>query len=178
MDSKTIALMCAFYKAYNDEMVWKDIGDRLKAPYYRSRVDNFWKIRARKIRTDVGKFSFINGTIADWNRLPEGAIGNARIFRKRVREVIIRELKYGDLNEMKCGYIVGTEQRATCLHFLLFLLFSYVLLFYYVFLFSLFSIMSPYVLLFSFCPLVFFGVLFILYITPSLDISAIAIINK
>jgi hypothetical protein len=49
------------------------------------------KIRSRKIRTDVGKFSFVNRTIADWNRLPEGAIGTllvkAHILRKRVRKV-------------------------------------------------------------------------------------------
>jgi hypothetical protein len=70
--------MCALYKAYNDERAWKDIGDRIQAPYYLSRVDHFWKIRARKIRTDVGNFSFVNRTIADWNQLPEGVIGTYR----------------------------------------------------------------------------------------------------
>jgi hypothetical protein len=48
--------------------------------------------RARKIRTDVGKFSFVNRTIADWNQLPEGVIGTSavktHIFRKRVRKAI------------------------------------------------------------------------------------------
>jgi hypothetical protein len=43
------------------------------------------------IRTDVGKFSSVNRTIADWNRLPEGAIGTSlaktHVFRKRVRKV-------------------------------------------------------------------------------------------
>jgi hypothetical protein len=61
-------------KPYNGERAWKDIGDRLQAPYYLSRVDYFWKIRARMIRTDIGKFSFVNRTIAEWNQLPEGAI--------------------------------------------------------------------------------------------------------
>jgi hypothetical protein len=55
------------------------------------RVDHYWKIRSRKIRTDVGKFSFVNRTIADWNRLPEREIGTSlvktHIFRKRVRKV-------------------------------------------------------------------------------------------
>jgi hypothetical protein len=82
--------MCALYKAYNGERAWKDIGVRLQAPYYRSRVDRCWKIRCRKIRTDVGKF-FVNRAIADWNRLPEGAIGTSlvktHVFRKRVRKV-------------------------------------------------------------------------------------------
>jgi hypothetical protein len=49
------ARMCAFYKAYNGERAWKDIGDRLQAPYYRSRVDHCRKIRSRKIRTDIGE---------------------------------------------------------------------------------------------------------------------------
>jgi hypothetical protein len=39
----------------------------------------------------VGKLSFVNRTIADWNRLPERTIGispvKTHIFRKRVREV-------------------------------------------------------------------------------------------
>jgi hypothetical protein len=55
------------------------------------------KIRARKIRTDVGKFSFVNRTIADWNRLPEGVIGTSpvktRIFGKRVRKAKTSEGK-------------------------------------------------------------------------------------
>jgi hypothetical protein len=74
------------YKAYNGQRAWKDIGYRLQAPYYLSSVDHCWKIR-----TDVGKFSFVNRTIADWNRLPEGAIGTSlvktHVFRKKVRKV-------------------------------------------------------------------------------------------
>jgi hypothetical protein len=85
------ARMCALYKAYNGERMWKDIGDRLQAQYYRSRVDHCWKIRSRKIKTDVGKFYFVNRTIADWNRLPQGKIGTSlvktHIFRKRVRKL-------------------------------------------------------------------------------------------
>jgi hypothetical protein len=37
----------------------KEIRDRFQAPSYLSRVDHYWKIRARKQRTDVGKFSFV-----------------------------------------------------------------------------------------------------------------------
>jgi hypothetical protein len=83
--------MCALYKAYNGERAWKDIGDRLQAPFYPSRVDHCWEIWSRKIRTDVGKFSFVNRTIADWNRLNEGVIGisfvKTHVFRKMVRKV-------------------------------------------------------------------------------------------
>jgi hypothetical protein len=81
----------SLYKAYNGERAWKDIGHRLQAPYYLSRVDRCWKIRSRKIRTDVGKFFLVNRTISGWNRLPEGAIGTSfvktHVSRKRVGKV-------------------------------------------------------------------------------------------
>jgi hypothetical protein len=94
---RSTAQICALHKTYNGERAWKDIGDRLQAPYYLSRVDHSWKIRSRKVRTEVGKFSFVNRTIADWNQLPEGVIGTspvkARIFRKRVRKANTSEGK-------------------------------------------------------------------------------------
>jgi hypothetical protein len=72
-------------------------GDRLQALSYLSRVDHNWKIRARKQRTDVGKFCFVNRTITDWNQLSEGEIGaltsNMHSFRKRVRKVITSVVK-------------------------------------------------------------------------------------
>jgi hypothetical protein len=68
---RKIARMCALFKAYTGERACKAIGDRLQAPCYLSRVDHYWKIRARKQRRDVGKYSFVNRTITDWNQLPE-----------------------------------------------------------------------------------------------------------
>jgi hypothetical protein len=95
------ARMFALYKAYNGEKAWKDIGGRLQASYYCSRVDHCWKIRSRKIRTDVGKFSFVNRTIPDCNWLPERETGTSfvktHIFKKRVRKEEI---------EVKGGYIL------------------------------------------------------------------------
>ena len=70
---RKIAHMSALYKAYTGGRAWKEIGDRLQAQSYLSRVDRNWKIRARKQRTCVGKYSFVNWTITDWNRLPGGA---------------------------------------------------------------------------------------------------------
>ena len=67
------------------------IGDSLQAPSYVSRVDHHWKIRARKQRTDIGKYSSVNRSITDWNQLPEAAIGTSHgktlIFKTRVRKV-------------------------------------------------------------------------------------------
>jgi hypothetical protein len=73
------------------------IGNRLQAPSYLSRGDHYWKIRARKQRTDIGKHSFVNRTITDWNKLPEGVIGTSHgktlIFKTRVRKVKTSEGK-------------------------------------------------------------------------------------
>jgi len=88
---RKIARMYALYKAYTGERAWKAIGDSLQAPSCLSRVDHHWKIRARKQRTDIRKYSFVNRTITDWNQLPERAIGTShgktRIFKMRVRKM-------------------------------------------------------------------------------------------
>jgi hypothetical protein len=67
------------YKAYTGERAWKAIGNWLQAPSYLGRVNHYWKIRARKQRTDIGKYSFVNRTITDCNKLPEGAIGTSTV---------------------------------------------------------------------------------------------------
>jgi hypothetical protein len=50
------------------------------------------KIRVRKLRTDTGKYSFVNRTIKLWNQLPAEGLASfhskPNIFRKRVRKVI------------------------------------------------------------------------------------------
>jgi hypothetical protein len=57
------------FKAYSGDRAWKTIRDRFRRPYYLSRVDHVWKIRDRKQRTDIGKYSFLNKTIKNWNQL-------------------------------------------------------------------------------------------------------------
>jgi len=41
-----------------------------------SRDDHNWKIRTRKQRTEVGKYSFVNMTIKSWNQLPAGLLAS------------------------------------------------------------------------------------------------------
>jgi hypothetical protein len=88
---RKIACMCALNKVYTGERVWIAIRDRLQVPSYLSRVDHYWKIRARKQRTDIGKYSFVNRTTTDWNKLPEGVTGTSQgkmhIFKTRVRKL-------------------------------------------------------------------------------------------
>ena len=94
---RKIARMCGLYKAYTGERARKVIGDRLQAPSYLSRFDHYWKIRARKQRKDTGKYSFVNRSITDWKRVPEGAIetshGKTHIFKTRIRKVTTSEGK-------------------------------------------------------------------------------------
>jgi hypothetical protein len=64
---------------------------------YLSRADNVWKIRDRKGRTDIGKYSFVNTNIKNRNQLPAEALGTfhckLKILRKRVRKAIINGMK-------------------------------------------------------------------------------------
>jgi len=89
--------MYALYKAYTGERAWKARRDRLQAPNYLSRVDYYWKITARKQRTDIGKYSLVNRYITGWNQLPEGAIGTSHgkthIFKTKARKVKTSEGK-------------------------------------------------------------------------------------
>jgi hypothetical protein len=62
---------------------------------YPSRDGNYGKIRARKQRTDMAKYSVVNNTIKVLNRLPAEALVTfpckSHDFRQRVRKVIISE---------------------------------------------------------------------------------------
>ena len=62
-----------------------------------SRVDHVRKIRDRKRRMVIGKYSFVNRTIKNLNQLPAEALGTfpckPKIFRNRVRKAIINGMK-------------------------------------------------------------------------------------
>jgi hypothetical protein len=62
--------ICALFKEYTGERAWKAVDDRLQ-----SRVDDDRKIRSRKQKTDIGKYSFVNRTIQLWNQLPADILG-------------------------------------------------------------------------------------------------------
>ena len=90
---RKLSRICALYKAYSGEGAWKTIGDRLQRPHYLSRVDHKKKIRTRGQRTDIGKYSFVNRTIQDWNQLPgtvfEQLPCTQMAFKKRARKEIL-----------------------------------------------------------------------------------------
>jgi hypothetical protein len=65
--------------------IWQD-----SESSYLSSVDHDWKIKNRRQRTDIGKYSFVYRTIQLWNKLPMNVLGTfpskTRNFRKRVRK--------------------------------------------------------------------------------------------
>jgi hypothetical protein len=89
---RKLSRICALFKAYSGERVWKAIGDRLQRPHYPSRVDHERKIRSRRQRTDIGKHSFVNRTIQDWNQSPAEVLGTLpckpNTLKKRVKKAI------------------------------------------------------------------------------------------
>jgi hypothetical protein len=87
-----IARICALFKVYKGEQVWKAISDRLQKTCYLNRVHHDRKIRSRKQKTHVRKYFFVNRTIQLWIQLPADALGTPSCepsnFRKKVRKVI------------------------------------------------------------------------------------------
>jgi hypothetical protein len=72
---RTKARLCALFKAYCGERTWKVIRESLRRAYCLSRVDHVRKIRDRKQRTDIEKYSFVNRTIKNWNQLLAEGLG-------------------------------------------------------------------------------------------------------
>jgi len=73
---RKLSRIYGLFKAYSGEQAWKAIGDRLQRPHYLSRVDHERKIRSRRQSTVIGKYSFVNRTIQDWNQLPAEVLGS------------------------------------------------------------------------------------------------------
>jgi hypothetical protein len=83
---RTIARLCALFETYSEERAWKAIRERLRRAYYLGRVHHVWKIRDRKQRTDIGKYSFVSRITKKWNQLPAEALATfpckPKTFRK------------------------------------------------------------------------------------------------
>ena len=86
------ARICALFKVYTGGRAWKSIGSRLLKPCYLRREDHNRKIRTRKQRIDVGKYSIVNRSIKSCNQLPAGLLVTfpckLNTFRKRVKNVV------------------------------------------------------------------------------------------
>ena len=87
-----IAWICALFKSYTGRRAWNAIGNRLLKPCYLRRDNHNRKIRTKKQRTDVGKYSFVNRTVKSWNQLPASLLESFPCklitFRKKVKNVV------------------------------------------------------------------------------------------
>ena len=93
----TIARLCALFKACSGQRAWKATRDRLRRLSYLSRADRVRKIMDRKQRADIGKRSFVNRTVKNWNKLPAEGLWTfsckPEVLRKRFRKAIIKGVK-------------------------------------------------------------------------------------
>ena len=100
------------------------IRDKLRIPYYLSRVDHDRKIRDRKQRTDIGKYRFVNRTIKNWKQIPAEALGTFRckpkMFRKRVGKAIVSWVKGIEVwrksskSAVKCNWVTFKWEELNC----------------------------------------------------------------
>jgi hypothetical protein len=89
---RKMARTCALFKAYAGERAGKSIRDRLKGQCYLSRDNHDRKIRARKQRTDIGKYSFVN-RMKLWKQVFTEARSDIFRERERIWKLIIIEEK-------------------------------------------------------------------------------------
>jgi hypothetical protein len=91
-NGRKLSRICALFKAYSGERAWKPIGDRLQQPHYLSKVGHEKKIKSRRHKTDIEKYSLVNRTIRHWYQLPVEVLGTLPCkpitFKKRVRKVM------------------------------------------------------------------------------------------
>jgi hypothetical protein len=92
VERRMVSRLCSLFKAYTGRRAWEATGGRLLRPCYLSREDHNRKIRSRKQRTGIGKYSFINRTIINCNQLPADLLASflckLNTFRKRVKKVV------------------------------------------------------------------------------------------
>jgi hypothetical protein len=60
---RKIACICAVFKAYMGKWAWKAISGRVQTSCCLSMVNHDKKIRSRKQRADIRKYSFVNRTV-------------------------------------------------------------------------------------------------------------------
>jgi hypothetical protein len=95
---RMVSRLCTLFKAYTGRRAWEAIGGWLLRPCYLSREDHNWKIRSRKKRTDIGKYSFLNRSIINWNQLSADLLALRKLLQTNELD--------GGLNVNTCIYCV------------------------------------------------------------------------
>jgi hypothetical protein len=63
---RKLSRICALFKSYSGKRARLAISGRLKRPHYLSTIDHEHNIRRQ--RAEIGKYSFLDRTIEDWNQ--------------------------------------------------------------------------------------------------------------
>ena len=76
--------LCGMHKAVNQVRGWEEITSKIEYSNRIGRGDHAKKMCVKQVKTDVGKYSFINRTVKSWNALNEDValIKDAKKFRK------------------------------------------------------------------------------------------------
>ena len=81
--------LAGIFKAWNGEESWNELSVRLNGPNYIGHGSHKLKIKEREHKTDLGKYSFINRGIRDWNALPGELLmpmpKNVKQFKSRIK---------------------------------------------------------------------------------------------
>jgi hypothetical protein len=89
---RTITNLCALFIAYTGERSWKAICDRLRRSYYFNTVHHVRKIRGRKQRTDIVKYSFANRITKNRKQLPAETSGLSVVNRRYLESDLGKQL--------------------------------------------------------------------------------------
>ena len=76
--------LCGMYKIVNHHKGWEEMSGRILRNERLGRGDHTKKLCVDQVRTDVGKYSFLNRTVKDWNSLDENVVlaKGSKQFRK------------------------------------------------------------------------------------------------
>ena len=80
--------LCNMYRVVSGSSGWGEIRHKIEGGSYKGRNDHAKKLQRKHGRTDVGRWSFLNRTIREWNELSEevvsaGSVGSFRAMLKK-----------------------------------------------------------------------------------------------
>jgi Reverse transcriptase (RNA-dependent DNA polymerase)/Endonuclease-reverse transcriptase len=81
--------LCAMYSVQHGSRGWAELNSLTQKATYLGRNDHDLKLRVVGSNLDVGKYSFLNRTVRDWNGLPSDIVmvESRKLFRKEVEKL-------------------------------------------------------------------------------------------
>jgi len=87
--------MSRMYKAVNNHRGWKEMSDRLERNERIGRNNHKDKLIIKGCNSDVGKFSFVNRSVVEWNKLDPVVVEATtnKQFVRRLRENAVKSVQ-------------------------------------------------------------------------------------